>query len=202
MRRSVTIQTNLPNACFYKDTVWILLTCKFCVIVCFDLIFVLIYSKSSSLRFFSQRLVYRWFQVWVWFFKFKFHNVIELEYSKIDNLAKHIAVSQNLNPSMSTITIIKIKNYLNWSIFELGTEFIFFILDCSYIVDQHECKNNLLLAFYSSSLKGCLFISLEKSPRYVPAKYSETNNTEQCSRRNEKYIFYIHFVIDICIPAK
>ena len=89
---------------------------------------------------------------------------------------------------MSTIIVIKIKNYLNWSIFELGAEFVFFTLHCSYIVGQYEYKNALVLAFYSPYPKGCFFCSLEKSPWYVPAKYSETNNTEQCPRRNEKYI--------------
>ena len=58
------------------------------------------------------------------------------------------------------------------------------------------------MATYSSYLNGCLFCSLEKSPWYVPAKYSEINNTEQCPRRNEKYIFYICFAINFCIPAK
>ena len=47
-----------------------------------------------------------------------------------------------------------------------------------------------------------IFCSPKKSPWYVPAKYSETNNTEQCPRRNEKYICYIHFAINFCIPAK
>ena len=32
---------------------------------------------------------------------------------KIWHDVKHIAVSPNLNPSMSTITVTKIKNYLN-----------------------------------------------------------------------------------------
>ena len=57
-----------------------------------------------------------------------------------------------------------------------------------------------MLAFYSSCLKGSFFCSLGKSPWYVPAKYSETNNTKQCPRRNEKYISYIHFAINFCIP--
>ena len=52
-------------------------------------------------------------------------------------------------------------------------------------------------AFDSSYLKG-----LEKSTWYVPAKYSKTNNPEQCSRRNEKYISYIDFANNFCIPAK
>ena len=59
-----------------------------------------------------------------------------------------------------------------------------------------------MLAFYSSYLKGCFFCSLGKLQWYVPAKYSDTNNTEQCPRRNEKYISYIHFTINFCIPAK
>ena len=89
---------------------------------------------------------------------------------KIWHEVKHIAVSPNLNPSMSTITVIKIKNYLSWRIFELGTEFIFFILHCSCIVGQYKYKNTLMLAFYTSYLKACFFCSLEKSPWYVPAK--------------------------------
>ena len=71
---------------------------------------------------------------------------------------KHIAVATNLNPSMSTITVIKTKNYLNWSIFELGTEFIFFILHCSYFVGQCKYKNTRMLAFYSPYLKGWFFL--------------------------------------------
>ena len=51
LRRSATIKKNLPNVCFDKESIWILSACKFCFIICFDLIFVLIYLESGSLKF-------------------------------------------------------------------------------------------------------------------------------------------------------
>ena len=93
LRRSVTIQKNLPNACFYKEIVSILLACKFCFIdlLIADFKFEDDFSNSNS------TVKLKWsipkFKIW--------HDV------------KHFAVSPNLNPSMSTITVIKIKNYLN-----------------------------------------------------------------------------------------
>ena len=104
---------------------------------------------------------------------------------------------------ISKISKIKIENYLNWRIFNLGTEFIFLILQCSYIVVHYECKNTLILAFYLSYLKDCFFFcSLEKLSWCVPAKYSKINNTEQCPRRNEKHISNIHFAVNFCIAKK
>ena len=58
---------------------------------------------------------------------------------------------------MSTITVIKVKNYLNWSLFELGTEFIFFHFTLLIYYRRYEYRNALVLAFYSSYLKGCFF---------------------------------------------
>ena len=184
------------------------MTCKSCFIVFFDLLVFFIYLESASLKFFFFTATCLLLTA-----DFKFedgfsnsNSIMQLNLGilkfKIWHDVKHIAVSPNLNPSMSTITDIKIKNYLNWSIFELGTEFIFFILCCWYIVAQYEYKNILMLAIYSSYLKDSFFCSLEKLPWYVPAKYSEINNIEQCSRRNENCISYIHFSINFCIPTK
>ena len=86
--------------------------------------------------------------------------------------------------------------------FELGTEFIFFILHCSYNVGQYEYKNTLMLAFYLPYLKGCFFAPSRNRHGTYLLKYFETNNTEQCPRRNEKHISYIHLAINFCIPAK
>ena len=128
----------------------------------FDLIFALIYSESGSLRCFFQRLFYHWFQVWGWFSKFKFHNITESGYSKfkIWHDVKHIAVSPNLNSSMSTITVKKIKNYLNWRIFELGTKFNFSFWT-AHILSIYQ--NTLMLAFYSWFLKDCWKITMVRT---------------------------------------
>ena len=127
----------------------------------FGLIFVLIYSESGSLRyFFSATCLSLISSLWMIFqIQIPQYNWIGIWYAKTEIWldVKDIEVSPNLNPSVSTITTIKIKNYFKWSMFEPGTKFTFFILICSYVVGQCEQKNTLMLAFYSSYLKGYFF---------------------------------------------
>ena len=124
---------------------------------------------------------------------------------KIWHDVKHIAVLSNLNASMSRITVIENKSYLNWSIFELRIEFLFsFFTAHILLVNMNILFNmNVLLCLpFTRHIWKAIFLPLEKLPWYVPAKYSETNNTEHCPRRNEKCISYIHFVVNFCILAK
>ena len=94
----------------------------------------------------------------------------------------------------------KLKTTWTKAYLKLGTEFIFLILHCSYIVGQYEYKNTLMLAFYSPYMKGCFFAPSKNRHSTYRLNILKKNNTEQCRRRNEKCIFYIHFAINFWIP--
>ena len=65
---------------------------------------------------------------------------------------------------MSTIADIKIRNYLNWKIFEIGTEFIFFILYCSFLMSVNmNIRILLCLPFTRHIWKTVFFFVLSKN---------------------------------------
>ena len=127
----------------------------------FGLIFVLIYSESGSLRyFFSATCLSLISSLWMIFqIQIPQYNWIGIWYAKTEIWldVKDIEVSPNLNPSVSTITTIKIKNYFKWSMFEPGTKFTFFILICSYVVGQYEQKTLLCWPFTRHIWKAIFF---------------------------------------------
>ena len=169
---------------------------KFCFIVCFDLIFVLSYSESGSLRCFfsatclslisSLRTIFQ-IQIPQYNWTGVFQN-LKLAWRKTYCSFTKFESKYEYNHSHKNQKLLELK------LFELGTQFIFFILH--YSVNM----NNLMLAFYSSYLKGCFFLLSRKIAKYVPTKYSEKNNTEHCPKRREKYIFNIHFEIIFAYP--
>ena len=146
------------------------------------------------------------------------HNIFQLVYSKLKiwHDVKHIAVWPNLNPSTSTITVIKIKNYLNWSIFELGTKFIFSCCT-AHILSVNMNITILFRWLFTRHIWNAVFLTPSKNRHgtyLLNILKQTTKNSVQEEMKNRSSIFisqlifafppnsYFHIIFTILVLAQ
>ena len=139
---------------------------------------------------------------------------------KIWHDVKHIAVLSNLNVSMSRITVIENKSYLNWSIFELRIDFLFsFFTAHILLVNMNILFNmNVLLCWpFTRHIWKAIFLPLSRNCHgtYLPNILKQTTqNIVQEEMKNASPIFiswlifafsqnsYFHIIFTILFLAQ